>query len=386
MVASNSDSLDKPELDEFIVLGPRIACHQAFSQKDLHRFAQKSRARIIFQECFPLFSAVAGFLFQFAFGAGQGIFAWFELAGGHFPQETVGRVAILPLHHDPGVLFAFGVVHGKDDSTAIVADDITRALFSARLDETIRTTRNKGPSKTTSELSTWAVPVILPLVLPFFRLGLFCLAGFLLCDFIFSEFASESEADNRAAFTFLGIVVFSPVRTARSKSSIRHAIGHTRASIAHRRGILNSAVLPFEREPRHSKESIRKEPLPTADCFPITAAPGLSRLFLDFCAGADSARPVLCEWRRPRRLAGPSEASSALATAGDVAARSRIPPRVRLLRCESLRQGAGSCGHRAAGGAFWRTAVHALQGSDGRCPRPPGHGCRTSPRCDFLAG
>ncbi len=31
--------------------------------------------------------------------------------------------------------------------------------------------------------------------------------------------------------------------------------------------------------------------MPTADCFPITAAPGLSRLFLDYCAGADSARP-----------------------------------------------------------------------------------------------
>jgi bacillithiol biosynthesis cysteine-adding enzyme BshC len=31
--------------------------------------------------------------------------------------------------------------------------------------------------------------------------------------------------------------------------------------------------------------------LSTADCFPITAAPGLSRLFLDYCAGADSARP-----------------------------------------------------------------------------------------------
>jgi bacillithiol synthase len=29
--------------------------------------------------------------------------------------------------------------------------------------------------------------------------------------------------------------------------------------------------------------------LPTADCFPITAAPGLSRLFLDYCAGVDSA-------------------------------------------------------------------------------------------------
>jgi bacillithiol biosynthesis cysteine-adding enzyme BshC len=30
--------------------------------------------------------------------------------------------------------------------------------------------------------------------------------------------------------------------------------------------------------------------LPTADCFPIAAAPGLSRLFLDYCDGADSAR------------------------------------------------------------------------------------------------
>ena len=30
--------------------------------------------------------------------------------------------------------------------------------------------------------------------------------------------------------------------------------------------------------------------MPSADCFPITAAPGLSRLFLDYCAGADSAR------------------------------------------------------------------------------------------------
>ncbi len=31
--------------------------------------------------------------------------------------------------------------------------------------------------------------------------------------------------------------------------------------------------------------------MPTADCYPITAAPGLSRLFLDYCAGADSIRP-----------------------------------------------------------------------------------------------
>ena len=31
--------------------------------------------------------------------------------------------------------------------------------------------------------------------------------------------------------------------------------------------------------------------MPTADCIPITAATGLSRLFLDYCAGADTVRP-----------------------------------------------------------------------------------------------
>jgi len=31
--------------------------------------------------------------------------------------------------------------------------------------------------------------------------------------------------------------------------------------------------------------------LPTAECFPITVAPGLHRLFLDFCAGDDAVRP-----------------------------------------------------------------------------------------------
>ncbi len=35
--------------------------------------------------------------------------------------------------------------------------------------------------------------------------------------------------------------------------------------------------------------------LPTADCIPITTAPGLSRLFLDYCAGADEARPFYGE-------------------------------------------------------------------------------------------
>ena len=39
--------------------------------------------------------------------------------------------------------------------------------------------------------------------------------------------------------------------------------------------------------------------MPTADCFPLTAAPGLSRLFLDYCVGADSARPFYSSFPGP---------------------------------------------------------------------------------------
>lgn len=43
--------------------------------------------------------------------------------------------------------------------------------------------------------------------------------------------------------------------------------------------------------------------MPTADCIPITAAPGLSRLFVDYCAGSDSVRPFYApsapsDWQR----------------------------------------------------------------------------------------
>jgi bacillithiol biosynthesis cysteine-adding enzyme BshC len=56
------------------------------------------------------------------------------------------------------------------------------------------------------------------------------------------------------------------------------------------RGILNRAALQFDREHRHAMGVKPEEnTLLTADCYPITAAPGLSRLFLDFCAGAESA-------------------------------------------------------------------------------------------------
>jgi bacillithiol biosynthesis cysteine-adding enzyme BshC len=79
--------------------------------------------------------------------------------------------------------------------------------------------------------------------------------------------------------------------------------------------------------------------LPTADCFPITAAPGLSRLFLDYCAGADSARrfyghdgdldwqirpPLPAHWQQVTALLAAQNSSSSAVAA-----------------MESLREGAG---------------------------------------------
>src|SRR5579863_4273343 len=83
-----------------------------------------------------------------------------------------------------------------------------------------RPPRNRRPSKTTSLLSTWAAPVTSPAVLPFFALAFFVLPAFLLCDFTFSEFASESEADDWAAFTFFGIVVVVSCRKVRSQNRV----------------------------------------------------------------------------------------------------------------------------------------------------------------------
>jgi bacillithiol biosynthesis cysteine-adding enzyme BshC len=58
------------------------------------------------------------------------------------------------------------------------------------------------------------------------------------------------------------------------------------------RGILNTAEIL--RPPRAGWLNVQIQPemidLPTADCHPVTIAPGLSRLFLDFCAGKAGAR------------------------------------------------------------------------------------------------
>src|SRR5580692_511851 len=87
------------------------------------------------------------------------------------------------------------------------------------------------------------------------------------------------------------------------------------------------------------KESNRKEPLPTADCFPITAAPGLSRLFLDYCAGADSVRRFYghdggLDWQgRPSLPTHWQEMAALLAE--------QNPSSSAFAALESLRQGAG---------------------------------------------
>jgi bacillithiol synthase len=79
--------------------------------------------------------------------------------------------------------------------------------------------------------------------------------------------------------------------------------------------------------------------LPTADCIPITAAPGLSRLFLDYCAGSDSVRPFYApsapgDWqRRPEVPAHWAEFADVLAAQNSSAS---AAPAI-----ESLRHGAG---------------------------------------------
>lgn len=79
-------------------------------------------------------------------------------------------------------------------------------------------------------------------------------------------------------------------------------------------------------------------PLPTADCYPLTVVPGLSRLFLDFCAGSESARAfyssnsIASNWQqRPARRVHLSELASILAAQNPSATAS----------IESLRQNAG---------------------------------------------
>ena len=84
--------------------------------------------------------------------------------------------------------------------------------------------------------------------------------------------------------------------------------------------------------------------MPTADCYPITVAPGLHRLFLDYCAGAAAARPFYAAlpqdlgWQaRPAVPAHWPELVELLAAQNPVSDRTAA---ARAL--EALRQGAGT--------------------------------------------
>ena len=81
--------------------------------------------------------------------------------------------------------------------------------------------------------------------------------------------------------------------------------------------------------------------LPTADCIPITAAPGLSRLYLDYCAGSNAVRPFYAgaspmeqDWQR--RPAVPQHWSQLVDL---LAAQNRAASTASAI--DSLRQGAG---------------------------------------------
>jgi|CZKL01.1.fsa_nt_gi bacillithiol biosynthesis cysteine-adding enzyme BshC len=81
--------------------------------------------------------------------------------------------------------------------------------------------------------------------------------------------------------------------------------------------------------------------LALADCFPITVAPGLSRLFLDYCEGAASARPFYASFPRDSAWRNaPLPADHRVEIADLIAAQNASPPRVAAL--EALRNGAGT--------------------------------------------
>ena len=86
---------------------------------------------------YPLLCAVAGLFGQLALGAGESVFAGFELAGRQFPQKLPSGVTVLALDDDPGIFLVFRAVDGQDDHAAVVADDVAFALAAAGLDQLV---------------------------------------------------------------------------------------------------------------------------------------------------------------------------------------------------------------------------------------------------------
>jgi bacillithiol biosynthesis cysteine-adding enzyme BshC len=95
---------------------------------------------------------------------------------------------------------------------------------------------------------------------------------------------------------------------------------------------------PFESLSRNGRDNLPT--LDTAECIPIAAIPGASRLFLDYCAGADSAQAFYApsspsDWQRRPELPGHWPALVAQLSAQNPGAEARAS-------LDALRQGAGA--------------------------------------------
>jgi bacillithiol biosynthesis cysteine-adding enzyme BshC len=81
--------------------------------------------------------------------------------------------------------------------------------------------------------------------------------------------------------------------------------------------------------------------LPTAECHPITVAPGLSRIFLDYCAGAEASRPFYAasqsDWNWQAR---PALSPHRAQIVSELAAQNTSESAAAAL--DSLREGAGT--------------------------------------------
>jgi hypothetical protein len=127
---------DAEDFNLFVGFGLRFAWADIAGEVDLHVFAEEAGAGEIFCEWGPAFGAVAGLFDHLAAGGGKGGFTGFDAAGGELEEELAGGVAVLALEDDDGIgLVGAGVVDGKDDDGAVVANDVAGIFVAGGLDD-----------------------------------------------------------------------------------------------------------------------------------------------------------------------------------------------------------------------------------------------------------
>jgi hypothetical protein len=99
---------------------------------DLHPFCEEAGAGEVLCQQRPAFGAVARLFDQLAFGGCEGRFVGFNAACRQFDEHAAGRMAVLTLKDDVGVIGISGLVDGEDHDGAIVADDVADIDTSTR--------------------------------------------------------------------------------------------------------------------------------------------------------------------------------------------------------------------------------------------------------------